>query len=180
MAESLGVHATSLCWHLETRDDLPDLDLALDAILGDVVLPDHHAAAWRDDVAAFMGELRRFLLEHPWSGALASRRPLIGFDAMARSEFATAALVDAGFSGADLNPAAAAISNFVIGAVSADAAWQPEGETPARHTVNAHLQRHAERSPTLAANPAGHDADWDNHFARGMTFLLDGLATHAQ
>lgn len=97
LAEVLNVHATSLYWHVPHRDDL--LDLALDAVFADVALPARHSAEWREDVAAFMDQLGAALLRHPWSGPLASSRPLLGPNALARSEFVFAALVGAGFRG---------------------------------------------------------------------------------
>lgn len=177
LAKDLDVHATSLYWHVATRDDL--LDLALDEVFGELDLPEQHAADWADDIAAYMHGLRGVLLRHPWSAPLASSRPLLGPNALARSEFVYCALASTGFTGTDLSAAAAAISNLVIGAASAESAWQHQQEGEARRAVNEHLQAHTDRYPTLAAHVAGLYEDWDTHFTRSVTFLLQGLTAAA-
>ncbi|WP_275562828.1 TetR/AcrR family transcriptional regulator C-terminal domain-containing protein [Streptomyces sp. 5-6(2022)] len=73
LAERLGAHATSLYWHVATKDDV--LDLALDAVFAELDLPDKHSASWQDDIEAFMTGLRSVLLRHPWAAALANSRP---------------------------------------------------------------------------------------------------------
>lgn len=186
LAGLLDVHATSLYWHVSHRDDL--LDLALDAVFAEVALPargtDESRAegSWRADVALFMDELRTALLRHPWSAPLASSRPLLGPNALARSEFVYAALVAGGFDGDALTAAAAAVSNYVIGTVSSEAAWRYEDaevETAGRTALAAHLRETATAHPTLAAHPPSLRTDREGHFARGRDFLLDGLAHSA-
>ncbi|PSK96543.1 TetR family transcriptional regulator [Murinocardiopsis flavida] len=176
LAETLDVHATSLYWHVANRDEL--LDLALDAVFGEIDLPAAHAAAWRDDVAAFMGGLRAALLAHPWSAALAGSRPLIGPNALARSEFVYTALAGAGFDGPDLSAAAAAVSHHVIAAAATETAWRHGDPATARRALNDHLRRSAAHYPTLAAHAPSLRNDWEDHFDRAAAFLLDGLAAH--
>lgn len=181
LAEVLKVHATSLYWHVSHRDDL--LDLALDAVFADVALPARHSDEWRADVAAFMNQWRAALLRHPWSGPLAGSRPLLGPNALARSEFVFAALVGAGFTGDDLTAAAGAVSNYVIGTVAAEVPWRGASraeEEGARSALISHLRGAAETHPTLAAHAPPLGADWDGHYARGRDFLLDGLAAAAR
>ena len=173
LAEVLAVHPTTLYWHVAGRDEL--LDLALDSVFSEISLPDRHRADWIDDVRAFMHELRHTLLRHPWSAALISSRPLLGPQALARSEFVYAALVSGGFTGDDLAAAAASITNLVVGAVGAETAWQHDGERAARTAMHEHLQRHAARYPTLAALEARSDDDWGPHFGRSVELLLAGL-----
>lgn len=173
LAGALDVHATTLYWHVATRDDL--LDLALDAVFGEVSLPGAHAQDWTRDITLYMHGLRTVLLRHPWSGTLASSRPLLGPNALARAEFVHAALASAGFTELDLTAAAAAISNYVIGTVATETSWQHEEEAPARQALHEHLHHHAALYPTLATQSPPIDATWEAHFTRGMTFLLTGL-----
>lgn len=174
LADVLGVHATTLYWHVAARDDL--LDLALDAVFGELPLSESLDDDWVEVLRAFMHGLRKALLRHPWSGALASSRPLLGPQALARSEFVYAALVGAGFAGHDLTAAAAAVSNLVIGSVAAESAWQHDGEAAARIAMRQHLQRHAQRYPTLASLDPSADNGWDVQFAISTDLLLAGLA----
>ena|ERR1700754_2998899 len=175
LATALGVHATTLYWHVSARDDL--LDLALDAVFAELTLPEQHADNWLVDIREFMHGLRAALLRHPWSGALASSRPLLGPNALARSEFVYAALVGGGLTGSRLAAAAAAITNLVIGSVAAETAWQHDGEPAARQAVRAHLERHAEDYPTLADLSPQH-SNWDAHFDHSIELLLAGLAEY--
>lgn len=173
VAGALEVHPTSLYWHVATRDDL--LDLALDAVFAELPLPADHAGDWVDDVSRFMHDLRGALLRHPWSGALAGSRPLLGPEALARSEFVHAALARAGFEGAELTAAAGAVTNLVIGSVAAESAWRHDGERAARAAMHTHLQRHADRYPTLAALPADPPDAWADQFSEAAATFLAGL-----
>ncbi|MFC4565808.1 TetR/AcrR family transcriptional regulator [Nocardiopsis mangrovi] len=174
LADALDVHATSLYWHVSHRDDL--LDLALDAVFGEVAASGGASGSWRADVAAFMGGLRAALLRHPWSAALAVSRPLLGPNALAHSESVYAALARAGLAGLDLRAGAAAVSTFVIGSVAAEAAWRHPGAAAARAAVNDHLRGSADRYPTLAAHAVTGEEDWATHFTRGADAFLHGLA----
>lgn len=173
LAGRLGVHATSLYWHVASRDDL--LDLAVDAVFGEIAEPGPPAQDWRDDVAGFMRGLRQALLRHPWSGALAASRPLLGPQALRRSELVYASLQRAGFAGPALTAAAAAVSNLVIGTVAAESAWDHDGETDARRAMHHHLRANADRYPALAALPESGADGWPEQFERAMDALLRGL-----
>jgi tetracycline repressor-like protein len=162
---------------LTTRVARASPSTSLDAVFAELSLPEQHADNWLVDIREFMHGLRAALLRHPWSGALASSRPLLGPNALARSEFVYAALVGGGLTGSKLAAAAAAITNLVIGSVAAETAWQHDGEPAARQAVRAHLQRHAEDYPTLADLSPQH-SDWDAHFDHSTELLLAGLAEY--
>ncbi|MEV5986191.1 TetR/AcrR family transcriptional regulator [Streptomyces sp. NPDC052051] len=177
LAERLQAHATSLYWHVATKDDV--LDLALDTVFAEIRLPAGHHASWREDVVTFMTELRRVLLRHPWAAPLANSRPLVGPHALSRSEFVYAALITAGFTGPDLSAAAAAITTYVTGTASSEAVWQQHDEADVRSAVHDHLQTHQTRYPALADHFPLSGGDWTAHFTRGMNFLLDGLSANS-
>ncbi|MDN3055129.1 TetR/AcrR family transcriptional regulator C-terminal domain-containing protein [Streptomyces sp. SRF1] len=177
LAERLGAHATSLYWHVATKDDV--LDLALDAVFAELDLPDEHSASWQGDVEAFMTGLRSVLLRHPWAAALAGSRPLLGPHALRSSEFAYTALATGGFDGVHLSAAAATITHYVIGSASSEAVWRKRSDEAAtRSAVDAHLRAHIDEYPTLAGHfPLLEEDDWDAHFHRGMRLLLTGLTS---
>ncbi|WP_413098795.1 TetR/AcrR family transcriptional regulator C-terminal domain-containing protein [Streptomyces sp. Inha503] len=177
LAERLGAHATSLYWHVATKDDV--LDLALDAVFAELDLPERHGASWQDDIEAFMTGLRSVLLRHPWAGALANSRPLMGPNALRCSEFTYTALTTGGFAGIHLSSAAATITHYVIGSASSEAVWrQRSDEAATRSAVDAHIRDHIDEYPTLAGHfPLLEEDDWDAHFHRGMRLLLAGLAS---
>ncbi|QUH00854.1 TetR/AcrR family transcriptional regulator [Saccharopolyspora erythraea] len=177
LADRLQAHATSLYWHVSTKDDV--LDLALDAVFGEVRLPAEPGTSWRDDVIAFMAELRRVLLGHPWAAALASTRPLAGPNALARSEFVYAALAGAGFGRPDVLAAGAAVSNYVIGSVSAESVWRHQDEAGTRSALAEHLRAREADYPALAGNFPVDGGDWQAHFERGAQYLVAGMAATA-
>lgn len=164
LAERLGTGSTTLYWHVKTKDDV--LDLALDAVFGQVPLPE--GGTWRQRAAALVTGWRAALLRHPWSTGLLDR-PLMGPNALERTEFLYATLAEAGFTGPDLTAAAFSLSTFVTGSATMQAR-DPAGSGPG---LARHLQQHRDAYPTLAAH--GLDPDWDAAFTRGLAYLLDGM-----
>ncbi|GAA1484062.1 TetR/AcrR family transcriptional regulator [Brachybacterium fresconis] len=176
IAAALDVHPTTLYWHVSARDDL--LDLAVDAVFAELPLPSQPSDDWLADVRAFMHNLRAALLTHPWSGALASSRPLLGPEALARSEFVYAALARAGFTGDELAASAAAVSNLVIGSVATETSWQNGDESSARQAVHEHLHANAETYPAMA-DLSTESGRWGTQFSYSADLLLAGLAQKA-
>ncbi|MFF7203848.1 TetR/AcrR family transcriptional regulator [Streptomyces sp. NPDC008141] len=69
LAAELDVTAMSVYWYVDTKDDL--LELALDAVFGEVRLPDvGDASEWRGQLRALAVEYRGVLVRHPWVSAL--------------------------------------------------------------------------------------------------------------
>src|SRR4051812_259378 len=85
LAAELNVTAMSVYWYVDTKDDL--LELALDAALGELRLPDPDAADedWRDQLRALATEYRGLLVRHPWLSPLAGRFLNIGPNSLAFS-----------------------------------------------------------------------------------------------
>lgn len=178
LAERLEAHATSLYWHVATKDDV--LDLALDAVFAELELPAAPSSSWKDDIEVFMTGLRSVLLRHLWASSLATTRPLVGPNALRSSEFVYTALSTGGFHGVNLSSAAAAITHNVIGAVSSEAVWRRRSDEAAtRSAVQDHIREHIDEYPTLAGHFPVLDDDWDSHFHRGMQILLAGLRAHS-
>ncbi|GAA2444774.1 TetR/AcrR family transcriptional regulator C-terminal domain-containing protein [Actinomadura vinacea] len=173
LAERLGTGSTTLYWHVKTKDDV--LDLALDEIFGEARIPSGDTG-WREAVTELLHQWRAAMLRHPWSAALLNR-PLLGPNVLARTEFMHATLVRAGFRGPHLVAAASSLSNYVIGA----ALIRPgDDEAAERAAADELLRRHRDRYPSLAEHGHLSDNDWDAAFAQGLTYLLDGMAPHAQ
>ncbi|MEO3840206.1 TetR/AcrR family transcriptional regulator C-terminal domain-containing protein [Streptomyces sp. B22F1] len=176
LADRLAVVAPSLYWHVDTKDDV--IDLAVDAIFGEVEPPAAGAAApdtdWREGVAAVLGTWRAVLLRHPWAAAVPARRkPGIGPHFLAWMEVLQATLVRAGFTGRDLLAATWALHNHVLGSASTQVALDVTGEE--RDSAQERVRAAADRYPTLAASDYLRDDDWNGTFAAGLDFILDGL-----
>ncbi|SEG91262.1 regulatory protein, tetR family [Thermomonospora echinospora] len=172
LAERLNAGATTLYWHVKTKDDV--LDLALDTVFGEARVPDEPSGDWRADATALMGEWRAAMLRHPWTAVLLGR-PLMGPNVLERTEFLHATLVEAGLSGPRLTAATYALSHYVIGSAMMQAAWRGHEDPATRQTIADHLTAHRDRYPSLVDH--GHPStDWDAVFAEGLACLLDGIA----
>ncbi|MBB6034279.1 TetR/AcrR family transcriptional regulator [Phytomonospora endophytica] len=176
LGERLDAGATTLYWHVATKDDV--VDLAVDAIFDEARVPEPTGGP-REDITALLGAWRAALLRHPWSAGLpARRRPLIGPNFLAWMEFLQSALLRTGLSTVDLNAATWALYNHVMGSASTQASLRlsPEEIAAGRE----YLAAEAGRFPTVAAHDYIADVDWDGAFTAGLDFLLDGIGARAR
>jgi AcrR family transcriptional regulator len=172
LAERLQVGATTLYWHVATKDDV--VDLAVDAIFGETQVPRQHAANPRDDITTLVGNWRQAMLRHPWAATVPARqRPLMGPNFLAWMEFLQSALVRAGLTGKRLNAATWALYNHVLGATATQSSLRLSADET--RMGQEYLESRREQYPTVAANNYIADDDWDANFALGLGFLLDGI-----
>ncbi|MFJ2828548.1 TetR/AcrR family transcriptional regulator [Streptomyces sp. NPDC087263] len=84
LAAALNVTAMSVYWYVDTKDDL--LELALDAVFGELELPEAESGEdWRDQLRGLAGGYRALLVRHPWVSPLIGTFLNIGPHAMAFS-----------------------------------------------------------------------------------------------
>ncbi|MEE1754244.1 TetR/AcrR family transcriptional regulator [Streptomyces sp. SP18CS02] len=84
LAAELNVTAMSVYWYVDTKDDL--LELALDAIFGELTLPDPSSDEdWRDQLRTLAVAYRSLLVRHPWASPLMGHFLNIGPHSMAFS-----------------------------------------------------------------------------------------------
>nr|SBO95083.1 Transcriptional regulator, TetR family [Nonomuraea gerenzanensis] len=122
---------------------------------------------WRAPVRGLMRRWRAALLRHPWSATLLDR-PLMGPNALRRTEFLYETLTAAGF--AVPKTAAYSLSNYVMGSVIMQVTWERSGDSD----TGAFLRERADRYPALAEHGLEHD--WDATFDEGLGYLLEGMA----
>ncbi|MGP3958124.1 TetR/AcrR family transcriptional regulator [Nonomuraea sp. 3N208] len=163
LADRLDTGSTTLYWHVKTKDDV--LDLALDAVFGEVRLPEP-AAGWQEAARELIGGWRAALLRHPWSATILDR-PLMGPNALERTEFLYRTLTAAGFAAP--KAAAYSLSNYVMGSVVMQVTWQDRDD----EDTGAFLRERADRYPALAEH--GLDHEWDATFDEGLGYLLAGM-----
>lgn len=115
LAAELNVTAMSVYWYVDTKDDL--LELALDAVMGELVLPDPDApdADWRDQVRSLAGEFRALLVRHPWVSALVGIFLNIGPNNLAYSRVVQRVMRRTGLPAKRLTSAISAVFQFVYG-----------------------------------------------------------------
>lgn len=117
VAAELGVHATSLYWYVERREDL--VDLAVDEVLAEAAagLP----AADLPWDTALKETAHRFytaLTAHTWAAEFAGSRPLVGPNAVALSRRIIEALGRLGGGEERQAVAIRAVSNQILGAAT--------------------------------------------------------------
>ncbi|MEU3711900.1 TetR/AcrR family transcriptional regulator [Streptomyces catenulae] len=113
LAAELGVTAMSVYWYVDTKDDL--LELAMDAIAGEMELPDEGGDDWRAQLRVLATAYRDLLLRHPWVARLLGEYLNIGPRSLA---FSNATLRVMGRSGLDPERASGALAtvfHFVYG-----------------------------------------------------------------
>lgn len=190
LAERLSAGATSIYWHVETKDDL--LEYAIDEIYGEVDVPDAELAGWRSGVTLLAHSFRAAILRHPWLTEAAGGRPSIGPHAMSLSTRASALFRAAGFTGFELDHAAGALIAYVLGKGGTEAALRAtvkaSGKTLAEWADEVYMQA------TQAAKDdypelSGRIESWrgidtlemlETSFTFGLECLLDGFEAHLQ
>ncbi|MFD5895242.1 MULTISPECIES: TetR/AcrR family transcriptional regulator [unclassified Streptomyces] len=171
LAERIGSGVTTLYWHVDTKDDV--VDLALDAIFGELPPAPPADAEWRAAIVELLLDWRTAMLRHPWSAALL-QRPTLGPNLLARMEFLQATLVRAGFGGDHLPTATWTLYNYLMGATVARSGFALSEED--REAAQQRLRERSGEYPTLSANEYMLEDDWDGTFVRGLGYVLDGIA----
>jgi AcrR family transcriptional regulator len=114
LAAELSVTAMSVYWYVDTKDDL--LELALDAVVGELELPDPQADEdWRDQLRTLAHEYRALLARHPWLSPLAGRFLNIGPNYLAFSRVIQQVIRKTGLPVHRLTGAISAVFQFVYG-----------------------------------------------------------------
>ncbi|WP_367322080.1 TetR/AcrR family transcriptional regulator [Streptomyces sp. HUAS ZL42] len=115
LAAELNVTAMSVYWYVDTKDDL--LELALDAVFGELSLPDPDAAHedWRDQLRMMATEYRTLLVRHPWLSPLVGRYLNIGPNALAFSRLVQRVIRRTGLPAHGVTGAISAVFQFVYG-----------------------------------------------------------------
>lgn len=115
LAAELGVTAMSVYWYVDTKDDL--LELAVDAVAGELTLPDasDDAADWRDQLRVLAVGYRDTLLRHSWAARLLGEFINVGPHASAFSNATVRVMHRTGLAPERISGALAAVFHFVYG-----------------------------------------------------------------
>ncbi|MFE2829122.1 TetR/AcrR family transcriptional regulator [Streptomyces sp. NPDC059271] len=114
LAAELNVTAMSVYWYVDTKDDL--LELALDAVFGELALPDVESAEhWRDQLRALAVGNRALLVRHPWVSPLVGSFLNIGPHSMAFSRCVQRVIRNTGLPPRGQTGAMSAVFQFVYG-----------------------------------------------------------------
>ncbi|MFI0263952.1 TetR/AcrR family transcriptional regulator [Streptomyces sp. NPDC017056] len=179
LAARLEAGTMSLYEYVGNRENL--LDLAVDEVIAEIELDGVDDAPWREALTRQLTRSRHVMGRHPWLPALMSTRPLLGPNALARSELIYAVLNRAGLEGPRLTAAVAALTYYVQGYTATQNLWRssqrdPAAEAELRRQAQQYLDRREELHPTLARHADLGNDDFDGSFQLGLETVLDGIA----
>ncbi|PRY30315.1 TetR/AcrR family transcriptional regulator [Umezawaea tangerina] len=180
VAEKLGFTTMSLYRYVPGKAEL--LDLMQDAVVAEVVLPDHRMG-WRAGLAYSARQDWELYQRHPWMVQVASTRSVPGPHYMADFEARLKLLVGTGLSGREIMAVANLVSQYVEGAARRVAEAQQAERTSgvsleewwtSRVSLWGHLTE--DRYPTLARvwMGGGYEGMVDD-FEFGLQRVLDGI-----
>lgn len=124
IACEMGTGAMSLYRYVPKRDDL--LDLMIDAVMGEMELPDRPTGDWRSDLSQVAHQSRAIGLRHPWQVALITRRPTLGPHSLMVYDFVLGCLDGYGLDIDEMASLAGMLNDYVHGAVRREIGWLDE------------------------------------------------------
>ncbi|GII86362.1 hypothetical protein Ssi03_43520 [Sphaerisporangium siamense] len=181
----LGAGATSIYWHVATKDDL--LELVLDEVYAEDGFPGAVASpTWREAATRFAYGLRQALFQHPWAAQLVSAMPSIGPNALKVMNNLMTAFGKGGFTGRTLDYGVAAVVAYTLGATTPEVGLLTKvGGTEAAEqkwydAMQEQVEVAAADYPELRCRYAGYAPSEIAttralSFEFGLTSMLDGL-----
>jgi AcrR family transcriptional regulator len=174
LADRLGVAPNTIYSHYPDKGAL--VDAVLDALLGDIRVPDPAIGDWRDGIVELMEASRATLLAHARLLPHLMSRPMRGRNVSRMTEAMLAALERGGIEGPDAVLAVRALLTLTVGSVVLEAPRRLDPQPAARERAGvaafgsqADLPRVAALAGPLAARPAASD------FATSVRWLLSGI-----
>ncbi|MGK5732250.1 TetR/AcrR family transcriptional regulator [Streptomyces sp. URMC 124] len=187
LAARLNAGATSLYRHVATKDEL--MELAVDEVFGEVVVPAADSADWRTAAARAAASFRATALRHPWLSSVLGQAGLayLGPNLMAFSSRLADLFIKAGFP--EPTRAIDSLIAYVTGMSTAEAAWLTtvarSGETeagfiarlmPAAQQAAVGHDNMPEAYAAAAVEVSDPAGMRDSKFVYGLEVMLDGLA----
>lgn len=182
----LGSGATSLYWHVAHKDEL--MELCVDEVLGEIYVPEPQDTSWRIGASVLANGMCAALLRHPWVIGQLGLRPTLGPNAMRMGNRMVVLFTAGGFTGLEVQHAAALLQAHAIGSATTEAAVsgsiQRSGVDVREVTrsLEPFLERSAQDYPEFDEWRREVDqANQDPHrvfresFAFGLERILDGL-----
>jgi AcrR family transcriptional regulator len=183
IAAELGSTAMALYRHIFSKEDL--LDLMLDAVFGEIALPEGPSGDWRADLRGFAYASRAVLKRHAWVMPLLISRPTLGPNYLRWFEYSLAAVADQGLDIATMAKISGVISGYVGAVVSYEVAEEQHtrriglSEADKRMFAAPYVEKlmASGRYPNFARFFAEEvSLDPEQSFAFGVECVLDGIA----
>lgn len=180
IATRLGVGATSLYWHVKSKDEL--FELMFDSTFGEIKLPDP-SGDWRADLWAIASQTREGHARHRWV-ILLGIQPTVGPNLVRYSEFVDRVLEPLGLDRQARTDVMAIVNNYVAGFAHRETAWARLRERAGltgeqwQERLDRYLEQARTSDPQLAAMIQSrlHLTSREN-FETGLDCVLDGIAS---
>jgi AcrR family transcriptional regulator len=187
LADRMGVGTMSLYTHVPGKAEL--IDLMVDTVLGEAVRPGEAGGGWRARLEGVARENAALLRRHPWMLEVATVRPPLGPNVIAKYDRELRALEGIGLSDVEMDSVLSLVLGFVHGqargALEATLAEQRSGLTDdawwEAHEPLFEQVFDAERFPVAArvgsAATEAYQGVWDpdHAFEFGLARVLDGI-----
>ena len=129
----LGAAATTVYWHVKSKDDL--IMLAGAQVWDEIMLPELTLTPWRDAGMALARELHAMLSRHPWLVQTLGTHLVHGRGKARFDDHSLAVYEMAGFSAADADQAVTVVFVFVLGSALGESASQSLRRTLSQTTT---------------------------------------------
>ncbi|MFI2782757.1 TetR/AcrR family transcriptional regulator [Streptomyces sp. ALB3] len=187
LGKRLGSAATAVYWHVQSKDNL--VVLASDEVWTEIELPDLDTVDWHTAASTMAGDLFAMFTRHPWLVMAFASQPLYGPNKARHDDHSLAVYEKAGFVGAEVDQATAAVFMYVLGNAVGMAAEVSVNRKLSRHGGNSqtrieeamtHATEIAARFPRLRSRTeAFADSDYaaapEKSFEFGLQAVLSGL-----
>ena len=182
LSAELGVGTMSLYRYVPTKHEL--LNLMLDHVLGGQLGRTDPGSSWRVNLTAMAEHARAMYLRHLWLLQVNWSRPVLGPNAIAQMEETVAGLAELPFADQEKMMTVSAVDAYVTGSVREEILYAQaaaESGLTEEEFWNYQLpvlERAMESGqyPAMAAlSEDVFDAGWEDSFALGLQFLLDGI-----
>jgi AcrR family transcriptional regulator len=183
IAQELGLTAMALYRHVLSKDDL--LDLMLDAVFGEIGLPERPSGDWRADLRSFAYETRAVLKRHSWVLPLLVSRPTLGPNYLRWFEFALACVAERGLDITTMTKVVGVLGGYISATVMNELAEEENNrriglsEDEKRASITSYIQQvvASGRYPNFARFFDEHvNPDPEESFTFGIECFLDGVA----
>jgi len=161
LADSLGVQAASLYWHIKNKSEL--LQLMADKICEEMNWPDEAGMSWREKVRRGMVSYREALLQYRDSAEIFADTPPLTPNRLRMIESLYKTLGQAGLSQEEVVLTADLLNNYVIGFVMEEVRF---------------AGRPGRQEEEKEARPESHPVlpDMEKRFQYGLEIILDGIS----
>jgi AcrR family transcriptional regulator len=117
LAEELGVTAMSLYTYVPGKGEL--LDLMTDAVCAETARPEPGGRSWRERLTQIAHENWTLYHRHPWLLHVATNRPVLGPNLIAKYDYELRAVDGIGLTDVEMDMTVALLTDFVHGSVRA-------------------------------------------------------------